>query len=244
MRQEDLNREWLELAPKWIAEMRYGRNAHRKGLLDSYMLAGCGDVNGLSVLDSGCGEGRFSRISASAGATKVVGVDLCETMIEAARELEHEAVQYICGDVQNLDFLTGDFDLAVSYLNQSDVPDFEANTRELFRLLKPQGKFVVSIVHPLRSSLGTWHYDEGGNRQHMMVDKYFCERSRPRTMFDLPLTNFHRTLSTYAQTYIKAGFIISNLEEPRVSVDSLKSYPELEDERRVPNFILFELTKP
>lgn len=57
---ERLRREWMELAPQWIREARAGGDVARQGLLDEYTLAACGDVQGLRILDSGCGEGRFS----------------------------------------------------------------------------------------------------------------------------------------------------------------------------------------
>ena len=65
MNQEDLKREWIELAPAWIRETREGENVMRIGLLDGPMLDACGNVEGLKVLDSGCGEGRFLRSNGS-----------------------------------------------------------------------------------------------------------------------------------------------------------------------------------
>ena len=56
---DDLRREWMALAPAWIKEAREGKNPTRNGLLDPPMLEECGSVDGLSILDCGCGEGRF-----------------------------------------------------------------------------------------------------------------------------------------------------------------------------------------
>ena len=52
MNQEDLKREWIELAPAWIREAREGVNITRTGLLDRPMLEACGNVEGLKILDS------------------------------------------------------------------------------------------------------------------------------------------------------------------------------------------------
>ena len=57
------------------------------------------------------------------------------------------------------------------------------------------------------------------------------------------LTNFHRTLSTYVKEYRKSGFAIEDVVEPTIDAASLERYPELEDELRVPNFIIFVLKK-
>ena len=60
-----LRQEWIELSPAWIKEAREGRNPTRNGLLNQPMLEACGNVEGLQVLDCGCGEGRFCRIFTS-----------------------------------------------------------------------------------------------------------------------------------------------------------------------------------
>ena len=128
-----LTSEWIELAPHWIREARQGRNPARTGLLDAPVMEACGSVRGLRILDSGCGEGRFCRMLIDRGAECVLGVDLCEPMIQAARELASGRDTYRIADAQNLNFLEdSSFHLAVSYLNQCDLPDFEANTREIF----------------------------------------------------------------------------------------------------------------
>src|SRR5215469_13885248 len=117
----ELNQEWLQLAPAWIRESREGRNLIRTALLDEPMLKACGDVRGLNVLDSGCGEGRFCRMLLERGAERVLGVDLCEPMINAARELQSGKDAYRVADAEDLSFLDDrSFDLAVSYLNQCD----------------------------------------------------------------------------------------------------------------------------
>jgi hypothetical protein len=57
-------------------------------------------------------------------------------------------------------------------------------------------------------------------------------------------TNFHRSLSTYINNFIKTGFVIKGIVEPTVTVDQLNEYPDLDDELRVPNFIVYVLQKP
>jgi len=240
-----LAHEWIELAEPWIREAREGRNANRNGLLDPPMLEACGDVTGLQALDCGCGEGRFCRLLAERGAAYVLGVDLCEPMIAAAQELQTEVDRYRLGDAQSLDFLEdGSFDLVVSYLNQCDLPDLQANNREAFRVLRPGGVFAVANLHPMRSAVGNWHRDEDGNKQHVIVDDYFDESARQWRMMGVDFTNFHRTLATYLRGFQDAGFRLRNLVEPTVSEEQLAEWPELDDERRVPNFIIYVLEKP
>lgn len=245
MNSEALKQEWRELAPAWIREAREGRNPNRNGLLDAPMLAACGDVTGLSVCDLGCGEGRFCRVLAARGAGFVLGLDLCEPMVDAARRLQSGPDRYQVADVQRLDFLSAEsFDLAVSYLNQCDIPDIDANNREVYRVLRPGGRFVVANLHPMRSAVGHWQKSSDGAKEHVVLDHYFDEGERRWTMLGVRFTNFHRTLTTYLHSFQKAGFQIEAVAEPTVTPESLAAYPELADELRVPNFIMYVLNKP
>lgn len=240
-----LRQQWINLAPAWIKESREGRNPTRDGLLDRPMLEACGPVDGLKVLDCGCGEGRFCRILAARGAVKVLGLDLCESMIEAARALQASRDHYRVADVQNLDFLEdASFDLIVSYLNQCDLPDFVANILEVFRVLRAGGRFIVANIHPMRSATGGWHRNDDGEKQHVILDRYFDESMRSWQTMGLPLDNYHRTLSTYTGSFLDAGFAMERIIEPTVDEKQLAAYPELDDELRVPNFIIYALRKP
>ena len=244
-RRPDLESEWQSLAPAWIRESREGRNANRKGLLDAPVLEACGDVTGLSVLDSGCGEGRFCRMMAERGAARALGIDLCPAMIGAAQQLAGGRDEYRVADAQDLGFLQdGSFDLAVSYLNQCDLPDFAANTREVFRVLRPGGRFVIANLHPMRSAVGTWQKTPGGAKQHVILDRYFDEGERRWKMMGADFTNFHRSLQTYIRGFRAAGFFLDDLIEPTATPENLARFPEIEDELRVPNFIVFMLGKP
>ena len=217
----------------------------RDGLLDKPMLAACGDLRDLTILDCGCGEGRFCRILVEHGAQRVMGIDACEPMIEAARELQCEKESYRIADAEDLSFLEDrSFDLAISYLNQCDLLDFRANTREVFRLLRPAGRFVIANVHPMRSAVGSWQTSEDGSKQHVMLDNYFEEGERHWKMLDCEFTNIHRTLSTYMRGFCECGFVLDEIIEPTVDADGLARFPELADEKRVPNFVIFVLTKP
>jgi SAM-dependent methyltransferase len=243
--QDGLNREWIKLAPAWIREARDGMNPTRTGLLDKPMLQACGDVEGLRILDCGCGEGRFCRMLAERRAEYVLGLDLCVPMIEAAKELQSERDEYRVADVQAMPFLDPEsFDLCVSYLNQCDLPDFMANNTEVFRILKPGGRFIVANIHPMRSAVGGWYRNEEGEKLHVILDRYFEETERRWRMMGVDFTNFHRSLSTYMRGFLTAGFAIADVIEPTVTEEQLEDYPQLDDELRVPNFIIYVLKKP
>ena len=155
-------------------------------------------------------------------------------------ELAKGRDEYRVADVQNLGFLSdATFDVAVSYLNQCDLPDLEANNREVFRVLRPGGGFVIANVHPMRSAVGGWQKSGDGRKQHVVLDRYFDEGERHWKMMELEFTHFHRTLETCVAAYLAAGFVVERIAEPTVTAAEVQRYPELEDEMRVPNFVVY-----
>jgi SAM-dependent methyltransferase len=166
-------------------------------------------------------------------------------MIEAARELATGRDEYRLADVRDLSFLEdSSFDLVVSYLNQCDLDDVDANNRHVLRVLKPGGLFVVANLHPMRSAVGGWHRDQTGRKSHVILDRYFDQGPRRWRMLEVDFTNFHRTLQTYVDAFLRAGFTLRRLVEPTITAEQLAQWPELDDELRVPNFIIYVLGKP
>lgn len=49
-------------------------------------ISGCQPIKGKTVLDVGCGSGRYSTVLAELGASRVVGVDFSEKMLKLAKD--------------------------------------------------------------------------------------------------------------------------------------------------------------
>jgi SAM-dependent methyltransferase len=107
-----------------------------------------GDVAGTSVLDLACGNGAYTRSYRLRGATRVVGVDISESMIALARTEEEAApcgVEYVVGDAKDPGKL-GDFDLVTAtfflhYAVSSD--ELLGMCRRAHENLKPGGRFIT-----------------------------------------------------------------------------------------------------
>src|SRR5687767_8938331 len=88
----------------------------REGTREVARLAGFSD--GMRVLDVGCGIGGPARTLAAEFGCTVVGVDLVEEFVEAARELTArvglaDRVEFVQGDALELPFGEGEFDGAM-----------------------------------------------------------------------------------------------------------------------------------
>ena len=92
------------------------------------------------VLEVGCGWGELAEWLARDTAAQVVAVDLSERMVELARA---RGVDAQVGDVQELPFADGSFDVAVAAWMLYHVPDLDRGISELARVLRPGGILVA-----------------------------------------------------------------------------------------------------
>ncbi|MBE9529363.1 MAG: methyltransferase domain-containing protein [Proteobacteria bacterium] len=96
------------------------------------------------VLDIACGDGYGSSYLAGIAA-KVVGVDVSEKQVEAAGERYRAAnLGFFTGDATNTSFADGSFDVITSMETIEHIEDDKAYLKELWRVLKPNGRFILS----------------------------------------------------------------------------------------------------
>lgn len=106
---------------------------------------------GAEVLDLCCGMGRHSLALAEAG-FKLTGVDLSEPLLREARaQAGSEQVTWIRSDMRQLP-LDGGFDAVVNLFTSfgyfEDDGEQVKVLREIRRMLKPGGKFIIDFLNP------------------------------------------------------------------------------------------------
>ncbi len=101
------------------------------------------EIQNKSVLDSGCGGGRYSAAWRLLGANPVVGVDISPINIDdASRRAELaslEGISFKHGDVLDLPFDANEFDIVFSNGVLHHTTNWEKGIAELMRVLKPGG---------------------------------------------------------------------------------------------------------
>lgn len=203
------------------------------------------DLGGRSVLDLGCGFGWHCRYAVRQGAAEAIGADLSENMLRKAREATDDPrVSYLLASIEDVDFPDGRFDVVLSSLALHYVEAFGDVCRRIHGFLKPGGKFVFSVEHPIFTARSEqdWAYDEQGNRLYWPVDDYQAEGLRVTSFLTDNVVKYHRTVSTYLNAVLSAGFRIDEVREPEPAADRL-DLPGMRDELRRPMFLLVSATK-
>ncbi len=166
-----------------------------------------GDVEGLRVLEAGCGSGVLTAWLADNGAL-VTAFDVSPAMLEIARAKVGDRARLLVADVgQALSFAEdASFDLVVASLVLHYVRDWGGVLREFTRVLRPDGHVVVSTHHPAMD----W--------QLHAKDDYFAVRqiteiwSKGSGHFEV--TFWRRPLTAMSEDVAAAGLVIERLVEP------------------------------
>lgn len=179
------------------------------------------DVAGAAVLDVACGQGLATRAVAAAGAHLVVGVDQSDAMLDIARRHGGSADgTKITYDAQQLrTFEDSAFDGVTCQLGLMDIPDLDATLMAIRRVLRRNGWFVFVIGHPCYLVPGARVTTGSDGRPAVVIGDYFQERfwrsTNPNGV--RRAGNHHRTLSTYLNGLVRAGFALDAEDEPKPS---------------------------
>jgi ArsR family transcriptional regulator len=132
-----------QLADRWPS---FGQD-FALGTLRSEVLAQAWPA-GAQVADLGCGTGFLAVWLAGRGAS-VVAVDHSERMLAAARSRAAGAeIVFRQGELDALPLGDGEVDAAFSNLVWHHLPDHDAAAREVYRILRPGGRVVISDMLP------------------------------------------------------------------------------------------------
>ncbi len=141
-----------------------------------------GSLEGKKILDLASGTGFYTRLLKQQAATRVVGVDISEEMVKAARQQEEQqplGIEYHLADVGKLEQI-GSFDLitAIYLLNYAQNPE---NLLSMFvsvrKNLEEEGRFVAVTTNPdfKMSKSNPTKYGLTVTKQESIPQGYYCE---------------------------------------------------------------------
>lgn len=118
------------------------------------------DLNSLSVLEIGCGSGSFSSLLANRyPEAKITAVDFSGRAIEVALERQRQAgtrIEFLVADAQRLTFPDGRYDFVFSCECLEHLPEPAKMCREITRVLKPEGEWILTTENYFNGMLFAW----------------------------------------------------------------------------------------
>jgi SAM-dependent methyltransferase len=246
------NRRWWDAAaPAYLAE--HGSDLGDVDFLwcpeglreaDAHLL---GDVAGRRILEIGCGSAPCARWLRRAGAD-VVALDLSAGMLARAAELNRATgigVPLLQADAGQLPLASGSVDVACSAFGGLPfVADVEGALTEVSRVLRPGGRFVASVNHPMR-----WPFPDSPDPEDLrVVSSYFDRRPYVETDGDgnTVYVEHHRTVSDWVRAVVGSGLVLEDLLEPEWTPGRTQEWGQWSPERGalVPGTLILVCRKP
>ncbi|MEV4314955.1 class I SAM-dependent methyltransferase [Actinocrispum sp. NPDC049592] len=165
-----------------------------------------GNVAGRRILDAGCGAGTVTEGLRDRGAI-VSGFDSSTKMVELARKRLGPDTDLRVADITGpLPYPDGTFDDVVAALVLHYLEDWTAPLAELRRVVKPGGRLIVVVNHPMIYKLVNPKADYFAIRKH---SEEYTFNGHPAV-----LTYWHRPLHAMTDAFTAAGFRTAIISEP------------------------------
>jgi SAM-dependent methyltransferase len=174
-----------------------------------------GEVRGKNVLEVGCGSAPCARWLVEQGSS-VIGLDLSAAMLRyaaAAGEATGIPVPLVRANAERLPFADASFDIACSAFGAVPfVADVAAVFTEVARVLRPHGRWVFAVTHPIR-----WIFPDDPGPDGLTVTGSYFDRT-PYIEVDADgratYVEHHRTFGDYIRALTGAGLAVVDVIEP------------------------------
>ena len=245
--QEEATQCWDKGAEEFAGRFKRNEEFFHKHVINPTLLNLLGDLKGKVVLDLACGEGHFSRKLAeqAKGDIQITGIDGSKKLIDIAQkknEAFSHCIRFLVGDASRLDQLSSNsFDVVVCNMALMFIKRYEETIQEVARVLKTQGIFVLSILHPCFLTPGSgWILEDSpdgkkGKRIGWKTDNYHLGLVYHGVMAVCDTKEayyFCRTLEDYFRALRKSGFVVEDLREPLPPKELMERHPNFKGEEK------------
>ena len=198
------------------------------------------------LIDIGCGEGQVARLAVRRRGLTALGIDGAAAQLAAARERAGGAV-YCRGSATSLCVRDASADAAVACLVLEHVADLDAALGEVARVLRPGGRFLLVLNHPLLQTPGSGWIDDqvlDPPEQYWRVGAYLSEGSTVEQVEkDVFIRFHHRPLSRYINTASELGLQLVRMDEPAPPPGFLSEAEEYTDAASIPRLLFLRFDR-
>jgi SAM-dependent methyltransferase len=179
------------------------------------------DVNGLDIIELGCGTAYFGAWLKRRGARRVVGVDITSAQLATARELNQEfrlGLEFIEANAENVPLPDASFDLAFSEYGASIWCDPYLWIPEAARLLRPGGEILFMRNSTLQMLCSP---DDEPVGERLVRPQKGMHRFHWKDEESGDSTNFHISGSDLFALLLKTGFDVVDFREIYAAEDAV-----------------------
>ncbi|MEI6790901.1 MAG: class I SAM-dependent methyltransferase, partial [Myxococcaceae bacterium] len=173
----------------------------------------------IKIGDIGCGDGYLALKIHETYPGCLAAIDCC-AMIQVAqtKNLQTPSIDYLEDSASRLDCLGENYlDAALYNFVLQDCERLPECTEQLGRVLKPNGKAIIVIPHPAFRS-GEKYLELHTQEVHELLG----------IQYDPPIHVFSRPLAVYVSEFMKSGFVVEKIIEPRLSEEQKKTLNEID----------------
>lgn len=232
-----------EFAHYWNSRAGNDGEDYKRFVLDPLMMSKIGSLKNKDVLEMGCGNGYMVKKFLQQDPQSVWMVDISEANLKHAQEkTDDDRVKFVQQDITvPWSMESESVDVVYSNMVLNEVPILDVPIQEVFRVLRKNGQFIFSALHP---AYMLYFYAQ----QVMGVDSgkfvnlggYFSHNDFKYIMGSVSVTKpveeveisrdfeveqKQSTVSDYINQVIEAGFMIKAVYEPELGEDILEHNP-------------------
>lgn len=179
-----------------------------------------GDPKGLTIYDIACGNGYIARKLMKAGAEEIYASDISQTLIKlATTKYPDLGVKYFIQEASDFSNIPENyFDLVFIHMAIWYVKDVADFLKKVYKALKPNGRFIFSIDHPMKWSLYQ-AIDAVSDEEVKKGEESYLEERKVETFNHWlgkqdDLTVYFRPISYYINLCGNNGLLVKALREP------------------------------
>jgi len=234
-----------KFAKVWHEHIQKG-DILRTKIMNKVMDEAVGDLKGKIVLEAGCGDGFYISNLLKKNPKKIIGIDISKWLLEYAKKsIKSQKVEFYQMDLRKkLNFKDDFFDVVVSYNVLQEIKDISTPLKEMTRVLKPRGKMVISVVHPLYH-LFVLGKETSGKDPLENLKRY----PKMEPIHSMAIEGFEdfvvyrRPISAYINEIVKNPLKIIQMREVLVEKKVAKINKKYRRKIGLPVFLFFELEK-
>ncbi len=195
------------------------------------------------LLDIGTGDGQLARVAAKAG-IECIGIDPTFNQVSVAHQRQGGPA-YARAEAATLPFAEESFDGVLACLVFEHISAVDQAIAEVARVLKPGGRFLFFLNHPLLQTPGSgWIDDHIIDEQYWRIGSYLTESDVIEEVEKNVFIPFvHRPMSRYVNAMAANGLHLVEMQEPAPPSGFLEKAADYGDADTIPRLLLLHAKK-